>query len=258
MNIRKNYERMDERKLDFFGIIALKNLCDSATVERIKYLINLFNSNSSELELFEKVFLINYVGKNRVDCVNGKGYCLYTDGNGKSIILSEEEAKAYTVIDESNNYKPKYLKQKTIDNSNEIVNNLIQLGFKFLERDKYYLAFCEEKNIVFYASSKKELITNYGKSYFFRQPYIAYDGTPWIGKFLLPENCKKEKIDFPLFSENLYLSLYNRAEDQDNPFVSSMKRIAQYPELYEAVGDKNRVLIDNILNEEKTIGKKKR
>ena len=179
MSIRNSYERMDERKLDFIGIMSLKNLCDFASIERIEYLINLFNSNSPSLELFERVFLINYVGKNRVDCVKDKGYYLYIDDNGKPIILSEDEAKAYTVIDVSNNLKNTDSGEETIDNSNDIVNDLIQLGFKFLEKNEYYLAFCEERNIVFYASrSIKAPMKNYGKYNFFQQPYISYDGTP--------------------------------------------------------------------------------
>jgi len=69
--------------------------------------------------------------------------------------------------------------------------------------------------------------------------------------FHYQRNVKWKKIDFPLFSEKLYLSLYDIKNDQDTPYISSMKRIAQYPELFEAVGDNNRVLINNIIHKEK-------
>ena len=72
----------------------------------------------------------------------------------------------------------------------------------------------------------------------------------FIGTYTL-DKCEMKKIDFPLFSEKLYLSLYDIKNDQDTPYISSMKRIAQYPELFEAVGDNNRVLINNIINKEK-------
>ncbi len=45
------------------------------------------------------------------------------------------------------------------------------------------------------------------------------------------------------------MSLYNPRLDKenDNEFVASMKRIAKYPELYDAVGEENQKIIDSIV-----------
>ncbi len=277
MNIRRSYIRMDERSLGL-QVLILNNLCNSANIERIEYLISLFNNDSAALDLFEKCFLINYVGKNQVSCVKERDYGLYIDDNGKYLILSKEETDTYTIVEDNhvletmgfvNNFFREQYPQENENSSNytvdRIVNDLIQSGFKFLETNDYYLAFCEERNIVFFARTAEELIINYDEitMSFFQQPYISYYGTPWIGRFWRPERCRMEKIDFPLFTDKSFLRLYNSTIDNDTPFISSMKRIAKYPELYEAVGAENRALIDKILSEEiidgeKSLGQKKR
>ena len=61
------------------------------------------------------------------------------------------------------------------------------------------------------------------------------------------KQCRKEKIDFPLFTESNYLWLYNH-KDNDDPFNSSLKRIASIPELYNAVGYDNQQLINQLVS----------
>ena len=91
---------MDERSLGL-QVLILINSCNSANIERIEYLISLFNNDSEALDPFEKCFLINYVGKNQVSCVKDKDYGLYIDDNGKYLILSKEDTDAYTIVEDN-------------------------------------------------------------------------------------------------------------------------------------------------------------
>lgn len=247
MNIKKVCESMDEKGLDGAGLFALNNLCNSASSDRVKYLISLFNNGSNELKPHEICFLINYVIKGRVKSVAGEGYDLYQDDSGKKIILSAQEVASgnYIILDTQNSEENSVAKIK---------EDLEGVGFKFLETKEFLLAFCEERNIVFYSPSIDYAVTYYGGDSicFFQQPNVGNNGEKKVSFYLKLENCKKGKLDFPLFSEERcgYLSLYDRAKDEDSPFVSSMKRIAQYPVLYDAVGPQNKALIDNILSSE--------
>lgn len=132
----------------------------------------------------------------------------------------------------------------------QIISNLKQQGFKILKQDNELIAFCEERNIVFFCRDMVHILKNYesDKMSYYQQPYITFDGASKIGFFSHFKNCRKVKIDFPLFTESNYLWLYNLT-DKDSPFISSMKRIASIPELYNAVGYENQQLIEKVISE---------
>ena len=258
MIIRKDNAKISERELDYVGIMSLSNLCKGVSVERIKYYIQLFNNDPSGLEKYEECFLINYVTKGLVEQVKDEGYALYLTGSGKRLILSHNDVELgnYTVKDDVFNID--LLKQENIDRDflngimmykiSRIIEELEDKGFKFLETDEYLLAFCDEKNIVFYATYQNA-IKYYGGNVllFFQQPYVIHGNKHVICFYSTIDECKNKKVEFPTFTDNRYLRLYNAEKDKEPAFICSMKRIAQYPELYSAVGVQNQALIDEVL-----------
>lgn len=258
MNIIKSSERMSERELNFVELMGLSNLCKSEDKDRINYLVQLFNSDPSSLERYETCFLINYVAKNRVYCVKDKEYWLYEKYSGEKMILSKDEilSGGYTVEDDLWDYLlnlayEESLKPRKTVSLEQIISNLEQDGFKILDSKNCLLAFNESRNIVFYASSIEKAIHEYNnKNYcLYQQPRICRDGLHVVSCYLKPENCEEKKTDFPVFYDEIasYLRLYDMANDKDTVFNSSMRRIAQYPELYNAVGTENQKLIDEIV-----------
>ncbi len=238
MIIRKNNERIPERELNIAEVMALNNICHSVSKDRIEHYIHLFNDASSSLEKYEICFLVNYVTKGRINVIKDKCYNLYVTNSGKKIILSKDEIEngCYTVVDDDISLT-------------KIIEDLEKEGFKILETEESLLAFCEERNIVFYSNSIKNAIKYYctKEMAFFQQPRVTYDGEKIVSHYSTPDQCKKKKSSFPLFSSGTYLWLYDPDKDEDSVFNSSMKRIAQYPELYNAVGAKNKALINNIV-----------
>ena len=273
MEIRKTNYRMSERDLDFIGIMALIGLCKDASVSRIEHLVKLFNESPDLLEDYEKCFLINYVAMGRVESVKDKDYALYSV---RKSILDEEyfylsRRRKIRNMDNTLNSNRRKPMEKTLILSKEeyesksfnpilnsennieiIIKDLEGKGFEFLETRECLLAFCEKRNIVLYANSIDEILRYYGKSLlnFFQQPYVTYDNRIAVSYFPSIDTCKSKKTDFALFSESNYLNLYNRCIDNDTPFNSSMKRIAKYPKLYNAVGKENQKLIDSIVQME--------
>ena len=257
MIVRKIDDTMCEGDLNFIGIMALNHLCHSASLERIEYLIKYYNQDASHiysLEDYEVCYLVNYVAKGRVQCVNDRGYALYENGKGKRMVLSKEDIESghYSVFEDRNvdSMKP----SEKVDFINKIIDDLEKEGFKILDTNDCILAFCEDRNIVFYAPSLDYALRYYGSptSCFYRQPYpsIFKNDTAAIGLFSSVDECFKDKVDFPVFSEFRYLFLYNRLTDKETVFNSSMRRIARYPELYNAVGEENQKIIDKVVQSE--------
>lgn len=151
---------------------------------------------------------------------------------------------------EQNNNSHNNSVSERIVSVDQIIRNLKQQGFKILKQDNELIAFCEERNIVFFCRDMVHILENYegDKWSYYQQPYITYDGDSWVGFFAHFKNCRKVKTQFPLFTESNYLWLY-KLTDKDSPFISSMKRIASIPELYNAVGYENQQLIDRIVSE---------
>ena len=139
---------------------------------------------------------------------------------------------------------------KSVVSVKQIISNLKQQGFKILKQDNELIAFCEERNIMFFCRDMDHILQNYegDRMAYYQQPYITNDGTCWIAFHCHFENCKKEKTKFPLFTESNYLRIHNLT-DKDSPFISSMKRIASIPELYNAVGYENQQLIEKVIFE---------
>ncbi len=134
-----------------------------------------------------------------------------------------------------------------------IIAELEENGFVILKLDDELIAFCEERNILFFANDIKNLLNNYESDSFsfYQQPYISSDGKVWIGFRSHLKDCVKEKVDFPPFGENCYLWMYNpsyarKSGRESNSFLTSMEKIARYPEIYNAVGLENQELIDSI------------
>ncbi len=260
MKIRKIDGRISERDLNPIELCELTDLLRTARrpegEERIKYLISLFNNGGKSLEKHEMCFLINYLIKGRV--IRLDSYGLYVSESGQKLILSSKEIQAgdYTIdtssdVIQAGNY--------TIDTSRDaltIVPDLEKLGFEFLETKESLLAFCAERNIVFWAPSIEEFNEFYktGRFYYFQQPRVAYDGEKVVSFYSSVNDCNEKKTDFPLFNEGgaSDLWLYNIRKDKgdESVFNSSMKRIAQYPELYHAVGSENQAIIDKIILKE--------
>ena len=251
MKIRKSDERIDEKELNNGEIFGLSNLLKTASEDRVKYLISLFNNDVKAIENFEKCFLINYVAKGRLRNLLNEEYALYVTDSGKKMILSSEEVKTgdYTIED----IPQVDIHRGASRNSATTIQDLEKIGFKFLETEEPLLAFCSERNIVLWAPSleafNRNLQTRY--SFYFQQPHVAFDGDKVVTMYSSVDNCEKEKTDFPLFKDGIgsYLWLYDRGEDKDSDsvFNCSMKRIAQYPELYHAVGSENQAIIDEII-----------
>lgn len=281
MKIRKINERMDEKKLSLIKVIALSNLLETVSKGRVEYLISLFNNGSKSIEDHEICLLINYVVKGKLRNKVGDDYGLYVTDSGKKIILSSDEIKNgdYT-IDTSINVSPigidrsEYISEPfmkfafifsmmdyyssllSIDpskNALTIIPDLEKLGFKFLETKDSLLAFCAARNIVLWAPSIEEFNKYYKTNNYsyFQQPRVAYDGEKVVSMYSSVDDCEEDKTDFPLFKDGIasYLWLYDRRKDKGagSVFSSSMKRIAQYPELYHAVGSENQAIIDDII-----------
>ena len=288
MRIRNSNERIDERELNITELYALSALLKTASKEREKYLITLFNDGGESLEKYEKCFLINYVAKGRSRNLIDDNYGLYVTDSGKKLILSSEEVKTgdYKLDDSSNSaiiipvleklgYKflqingssrnttlimpdlemgIEFLKtEKSPIKISTIVSDLEKLGFKFLETEESLLAFCSERNIVFWVQSIEDFnrYHNTGRVRYFQQPRVTNDGKKVVSWYSKVNDCNEDKADFPLFKDGIgsYLWLYDRRKDKSvgSVFDSSMKRIAQYPELYHAVGSENQVIIDKII-----------
>lgn len=252
MTIKKINERMSEGNLNIIGIMGLNNLCHYVSPERVEYLIQLYNDSSSCIEDYEICFLINYVARGRVECVEDKEYALYEDAVGRRMILSKEDIEKgnYSIYEDRDIDAMKIVdKEALID---KIIKDLEKEGFEFLETKDYLLAFCKERNIVFYSDFIDDVLKYYGSSRinFFQQPKPSFlnPDTTVVTFYPTLDKCNKEKYDFPLFTEFSYLWLYDRKDDKDTVFNSSMKRIAKYPKLYNAVGEDNRKLIDSIVS----------
>ena len=278
MKIRKINERMDETKLSPIEVFALSNLFKTVSKERVEYLISLFNNGSKSIEDHEICLLINYVVKGRLRDVEDDDYGLYVTDSGKKIILSSDEIKNgdYT-IDTSINVSPigidrsEYISEPfakyafilsmmdcysqllSIDpskNASTIIPDLEKLGFKFLETKDSLLAFCAARNIVLWAPSIEEFNKYYktDKYSYFQQSRVAYNGEKVVSMYSNVDDCEEDKTDFPLFKDRTasYLWLYDIRKEK-GAFSSSMKRIAQYPELYHAVGSENQAIIDDII-----------
>ena len=249
MKIRKSDERIDENELNMGEIFALSNLLKTASEDRVKYLISLFNNDVKTIENFEKCFLINYVAKGRLRDLLNEEYALYVNDSGKKMILSSEEVKTgnYTIED-----TPQVdIHRGASRNSATTIQDLEKIGFKFLETEEHLLAFCSERNIVLWAPSIEKFNRAFQtRNNYFQQPRVTFDGDKVVSMYSSVDNCEKEKTDFPLFKDGgSYLWLYDKEEDKgsDSVFNCSMKRIAQYPELYHAVGSENQAIIDEII-----------
>ena len=247
MIIRKIDERISEEKLNYISFMNLTNLCNDSNIEYIKELIKLFNDSPTSLKGFEICFLVNYVIKGKVSSVKDDDYALYLTNDKKIKILSAADImkESYRVVDDN------VMDIEQRNEINKIIDDLKQKGFKILESKDFLLAFCQERNVVFYSYSIENALKYYFKEsrfYFFKQPRV-YDGRKIIVHYLSSNSCHKEKVDFPLFFPDNYLSLYNPRLDKenDNEFVASMKRIAKYPELYDVVGEENQKIIDSIV-----------
>lgn len=249
MKIRKSDERIDENELNMGEIFALSNLLKTASEDRVKYLISLFNNDVKAIENFEKCFLINYVAKGRLRDLLNEEYALYVNDSGKEMILSSEEVKTgnYTIED-----TPQVdIHRGASRNSTTTIQDLEKIGFKFLETEEHLLAFCSERNIVLWAPSIEKFNRAFQtRNNYFQQPHVTFNGDKVVSMYSSVDNCEKEKTDFPLFKDGgSYLWLYDKEEDKgsDSVFNCSMKRIAQYPELYHAVGSENQAIIDEII-----------
>lgn len=250
-------ERYFEGDLDFKSLFLLYSLCNyDVSSKRIDYLVSLYNNGCGGLEEAEKCYLINYVLTGRSSV--GNKYKLY-NVNGEKLILSEAEinAKGYQVL-----IKPATEEECIKQVISELENN----GFQFLSKDPdEIIAINRDRNIVFYCND----INNYCSDNYmlfqsprriedslFREPYTNI--TMYKSLNQIPE----KKVDFPLFTDSsgwrlgIYLWLFNRVKDQDEPFVASMKRIARYPELYDLVGPHNQQMISDLIgSEEINVGK---
>lgn len=250
MKIRKIDERIDESNLNMTELLALTNLLHGVSEERIKYLISLFNNNVGSLENYEICFLLNYVTKGRV---NGS-YGLYALDSGQRLILSGEEVQAgdYTIDTSRDVVQAGDYSTDTSRDVLTIVPDLEKLGFEFLETEESILAFCAKRNIVLWAPSIEEFNRYYETDdiRYFQQPR-TYGGEKVVSFYSSVNDCEEEKTDFPLFNDRIasYLWLFDRRKDKgdESVFNSSMKRIAQYPELYHAVGSENQAIIDEII-----------
>lgn len=122
---------------------------------------------------------------------------------------------------------------------------LIPNGFiKLLDEHSEYIAFQPEYNIVFYSYD----IYNYSyERYCFFQPFMCENHDIRTYKNL--GACSKIKTEFPLFNTNEYLNITSILKGFENyGYEASMKRIAQYPLLMEAIGESNRIKIYNLIN----------
>lgn len=230
--------RFSERDLNFGQLCVLKYLCDYCSLDKAYALAELFNNNSRELQIEEKVFLINYA-------VTGKAFKeeefkLYKTKHNKQVILSKQQVAegGYSVIK---------------DSLELLLNDLQSNEFQILEWGEELLAFCPSRNIVFYDNNLSECIKYYGSTIRcnFMQPYI-YDNKIWIARYNSPQTCKEEKTPFPIFTNNMYLCLYKSQVNPEDYFTISMKKIAAHPILYEAVGPENQAIIDSVLSEKDT------
>lgn len=252
-------ERYYEGDLDTVGFFLLYYMCNYNTEpKRIDSLVSLYNNGGSGLEEAEKCYIMNYVLTGRSNV--GDKYKLYCV-NGEKLILSEAEinAKGYQVL-----IKPATEEECIKQVINELENN----GFQFLSKDPdEIIAINRDRNIVFYCN---DINNYYSDNYMlfqsprriedslFREPYTN------ITMYKSLDRIPEKKVDFPLFTDSsgwhlgIYLWLFNRVKDQDEPFVASMKRIAKYPQLYDLVGPHNQQMIADLLrtnemNNDKTL-----
>lgn len=234
-------ERYNERELDMIQLFLLTDLCRNASVDRIEYLVGLYNYGGN-LEEAEKCFLINYVLTGRSKC--GSDYKLYSV-NGKKLILTLEQIneRGYQVLLRPDT-EEEYIKQ--------IVAELKKNGFQVLSKvPDEIIAINRERKVIFYCSNVSQY---YSDNYcLYRHPHqirLIFDNKlhTIISGYKSFDRIPEEAVDFPLFYDDLagypYLSSRN---DKDKPFVASMKRIAKYPELYELVGPENQKMIDELL-----------
>ena len=252
-------DRVSEKNLKDSQLILLYNLCDCTEPNHTYELINQFNSDPKTLSEGEICFLYNYVVTGRDRQTSNEGYKLYLDDFGKKHILTDKEIsqQGYEVVGEiTGNVITNRFTQVVRPVRYTLIQIIIQLenyGFKILKTDGELIAYCPKNNATFYISDLHNIELG-GHLNHFQQPYISFDNEIALGFFNSFEKLHEEKVDYPIFATNMYLYLHN-PNDYRHPFICSMKKIAEIPELYDAVGPLNRALIDMIVADSNEISR---
>ena len=245
----------------------LNTMKTSIGKDGLKSLIRAYNDNPNALSYTESCYIFNYLLAGKLPEFKDEKYGLYIDENGKKLILSEKEANDisnFTLLNETEDLKS-LRKEK-------ILKQLIQNGFSILDSTDEILAICYEKNIIFYSDDIDFLLDNYekGEYPFYQQPYISgYGGEEHdfnhknsypmpdeliVGAYCHLSDCSNQKVEFPLFTSANFLNLYSRKKDNDNPYIASLKRIYDIPDLFDIVGASNQNLISDVLSYESEKG----
>ena len=140
-----------------------------------------------------------------------------------------------------------YVSRQPIDNLlDDIANKLMPNGFTYMSfiDDYEFLAFNKERNIVFHVND----IYNYStlKAHFI-QP--VNDGRLHdIRYYKTFEDCWPYVCEFPVFVDTNFLCLYSGYEetDTDDILEISLSKMEQIPTLWDAIGEENRNLYNQI------------
>ena len=142
-----------------------------------------------------------------------------------------------------------YVSRQPIDNLiDDIANKLMPNGFTYMTFiECEFIAFNKERNIVFHVND----IYNYSTlNAYYKQP--VNDGRIHsIRNYKRFEDCWPYVCEFPVFVDTNFLCLYSGYEetDTDDILEISLSKMEQIPTLWDAIGEENRNLYNQIKNQ---------